>query len=510
MIHSGILDTRNVSPTTMNPALACLAGITAQESGKMDEAVAHFRHALTLAPALIDVRLLLAFALGAHGEKRAAHEVLNETPDLATLPESDLRRLADAAAQLDATIIALKTVRLLAEKTSSDPDIQSMLGTLLQKTGATEEAGHVLHRAVMKWPTHVPTLMNTARLLVADGNYAAALRNYDRALKVAPKHNMARWHRGMLKLMLGDFANGWADHEARRTLPVHTVSVPAGIPEWDGKNAAGKTLLLWGEQGLGDQIQGVRFAVNLAALGARVVVRCAPALKRLFAGADGVSAVVAVGEVLPACDAHVPMLSVPFLLKLFNETQYDAGSYLRQSLLSRTSHAGRLRQYDASRTYQRTRAGFAWAGSSGHTNDALRSLPASRLAALLEGVSTQWISLQVGERGTELRNLPHALRAEITDAAPMLVDFVDTAHVVSALDRVVTVDTSIAHIAGALGVPTLLLIPFVPDWRWQLVREDSPWYPSVRILRQPSAGDWSSVIARVHRELSAGGQARAA
>ncbi|MEO7999461.1 MAG: glycosyltransferase, partial [Gemmatimonadaceae bacterium] len=339
-------------------------------------------------------------------------------------------------------------------------------------------------------------------------NYAGALRNYDRALKVAPNHNVARWHRGMLHLTMGDFANGWSDHEARRALPVHTVKVPAGIPEWNGKNAAGKTILLWGEQGLGDQIQGVRFAIKLAAIGARVVVRCAPALKRLFTGMKGVSAVVAEGEELPPCDAHVPMLSVPFLLKLNDESQYDVGSYLRHSLLPATSSFSLLRPNE--QTFHRTRVGFAWAGSPGHSNDALRSLPPSQLSSLLAGVSAQWVSLQVGARSAELKNLPGALRADVGDASPVLVDFADTAHVISALDRVVTVDTSIAHIAGALGVPTLLLIPFVPDWRWQLVREDSPWYPSVQILRQPSAGDWSSVIARVHRELSAGGQARAA
>lgn len=507
--HSHV-NTQNVSSSTMNPAIACLAGMTAQEAGRMDEAVAHFEHAMTLAPALVDVRLLLAFALGNTGQKPRAYEVLNETPALETLPESDVRRVADAAAQLGATAVALKAVRILAEKNVNDADVQSMFGSLLHKTGAMDEAGHVLHRAVLRWPKHVGILMNSARLLVADGNYAGALRNYDRALKVAPKHDMARWHRSMLLLTMGDFANGWTDHEARRRLPVHTVSVPAGMPAWDGKNANGKTLLLWGEQGLGDQIQGVRFAANLAALGARVIVRCAAPLKRLFTGVDGVAEVYATGEALPACDAHVPMLSVPFLLRMFDESQYVSDSYLRTALDSRGRSASLASMQEFSETYHRTRVGFAWAGSPGHVNDTLRSMPSSRLTSLLEGVSAKWISLQVGERSRDLDLLPNALRSEVTDASPTLTDFVDTAHVISALDRVVTVDTSIAHLAGALGVPTLLLIPFVPDWRWQLVREDSPWYPSVRVLRQPSPGDWNSVIARAHRELSAGGQARAA
>ncbi|MEP6834009.1 MAG: tetratricopeptide repeat-containing glycosyltransferase family protein [Gemmatimonas sp.] len=499
-----------ITSTSMNPASACVAGIHAQEAGHMDEAVRHFERALVLAPALIDVRLLLAFALGAHGQNAYAHRVLTETPELATLPEFDLRRLADAAAQLGATAIALKAVRLLVEKHSDDADLQSMLGTLLHRTGAMEEAGHVLHRAVLRWPSHVPTLMNTARLLVADGNYAGALRNYDRALKVSPKHASARWQRGMLRLTIGDWAGGWTDHEARRTLPVHEVGVPAGIPAWDGKNANGKTLLLWGEQGLGDQIQGVRFAQLLASLGARVVVRCAPPLKRLFANVDGVAEVFADGEVLPSCDAHVPMLSVPFLLKLFDETSYSTGSYLLPALGTTVSSTSRHQFRDPHQLFHRTRVGFAWAGSPGHVNDQLRSLPTSQLAPLLDGVSVQWISLQVGPRAADLHLLPPHVRGAVVDVAPTLTDFIDTAHVICALDRVVTVDTSIAHIAGALGVPTLLLIPFVPDWRWQLVREDTPWYRSVTIIRQPSAGDWAGAITRARREISAGGRARAA
>lgn len=501
---------------TLNPAMACLAGMAAQEAGCPDEAIAHFAHALSLAPNLLDVRLLLAFALGAGAQARGAapqakhlaQSVLNETPGLSAMPASELRRLADAAIQLDATTIALRTVRGLVAGAPNDPDLQSTLGSLLHRTAAMDEASHVLRRAVMRWPKHVPTLINSARLLVADGHYAGARAHYDRALRVSPTHASARWHRGLLRLMMGDFANGWTDHEARRSLPVHTLGVPAGIPAWDGKRASGQTLLLWGEQGLGDQIQGVRFAANLAALGATVVVRCAAPLCALFAAAPGVSAVVADGDTLPRCDAHVPMLSVPFLLKLFNNDSYGTAPYLSDAVDSKW---GTLRpRTHASHGPNSTRVGFAWAGSAGHTNDHLRSLPASEIGNLLQGVSAQWISLQVGARATDLDMVPPPLRKTVCDAGPTLQVFLDTAHVLSALDRVVTVDTSVAHLAGAMGVPTLLLVPFVPDWRWQLAREDSPWYASIRVLRQPSPGDWTSVIARVHRELSAGGQARAA
>ncbi|MGV3709517.1 MAG: tetratricopeptide repeat protein, partial [Gemmatimonas sp.] len=459
MPSQSFMHSRNVAASTMNPAIACMAGMTAQEAGNLDEAVAHFAHALTLAPSIIDIRLLLAYALASNTQKSEAQRTLAETPELATLPEAELRRVADAATQVGATAVALRAVRILADKSTDDADLQSMLGAMLLRSGEVEAASHVLNRAVLRWPTHVSILMNTARLNVADGNYASALRNYDRVLKASPKHATARWYRGMLRLKMGDLAGGWTDHEARRTLPVHTVGIPAGIAAWDGKHAAGKTILLWGEQGLGDQIQGVRFAVRLAALGARVIVRCARPLKRLFENVDGVSQVVADGEPLPACDAHVPMLSVPFLLRMFDESAYDAGCYLQRAAGQSLSAISRYHAGEHDSPFRRTRVGFVWAGSPGHINDHNRSLTAAQMHALVDGTSVQWVSLQVGDRAHELDGLLPARREDVVNAAPTLVDFVDTAHVLSALDRLVTVDTSVAHLAGAMGVPTLLLTP---------------------------------------------------
>jgi tetratricopeptide (TPR) repeat protein len=483
-------------------------GLAAQEAGNMSEAVAHFERALLLAPSLIDVRLLLAFALGAAGDSNRAQTILAESPAIDTLPLADLRSLADAAIQLGATATALRIVRKLFAESPDSPDLNSTLGALLHRTGATDEAGHVLQRAVMRWPNHVASLLNNANLLVSGGGYIPALRSYDRALRLQPAHNTARWHRGMLRLTMGDMTGGWSDHEARRALPVHAVKVPPGTAAWNGKNAKGRTILLWGEQGLGDQIQGVRFAAHLAALGARVIVRCAAPLKTLFQTVDGVNEVFADDEALPLCDAHVPMLSVPFLLQLHAEAQLNGSSYLRvrQPLLHHPAPVASRRNESARHIH----VGAVWAGSAGHINDANRSIPPSYLNALFSGTSAQWASLQVGKRNEDRTAITRAVHANVVDVSASLTNFIDTAHVLSALDRVVTVDTSVAHLAGALGVPTLLLLPFVPDWRWQLVREDSPWYDSIRIIRQPSAGDWGSVIARVHRELAAGGQARAA
>lgn len=481
--------------------------MAAQEAGHTREAIAHFDEALRLAPTLLDVRLLLVFALAADGQDHSARAVLDATPNVAQLPGADLRKLADAATKLGASTTALVAVRTLLAASPNEPELHSTLGALLHRSGALDEAGHVLQRAVLRWPKHVPTLLNCAHWLVAGGAYHEALRDYDRALREMPAHDTARWHRGMLRLMLGDFAGGWDDHEARRALAVHTVKAPHG-PAWDGRNAQGRTLLLWGEQGLGDQIQGVRFAQQLADLGATVIVRCARVLVPLFAHVPGVARVVADEDALPAFDAHVPMLSVPYLLRLVDERAFGSAPYLDARAIAATlpSPASSGSATVRARTHnRRARTGVVWAGSPGHVNDARRSLPASLVPDLLRGVATQWVSLQLGERATDLASLDADLRTDIVDAAPLLENFAATASVLATLDRVVTVDTSVAHLAGAMGIPTLLLIPFVPDWRWQLVREDTPLYASVRLLRQPSLGDWRSVVDRAHREMAAGG-----
>jgi tetratricopeptide (TPR) repeat protein len=483
----------------------CVLGMEAQEAGNAAVAIAHFEAALRLAPMHLDIRLLLAFALGSAGATPRARALIDATPNISLLEPADLRRLADAATQVGAIEGALAAVQRLVAVTPNDADLQSTLGALLHRRGALTEAAHVLQRAVLRWPTHVPSLLNSAHLLVAGGGHHEALRNYDRVLRVAPLHHAARWHRGMLRLMLGDFAGGWADCESRRHLPVHTMGVPQGIPAWNGRNAKNRTVLLWGEQGLGDQIQGVRFAARLAALGARVIVRCAAPLRELFTAAGGVTAVVGELDPLPACDAHVPMLSVPFLLKLFDESAYDAGAYLRAPFAAESRANPRPA---ALKNVGAVRVGVAWAGSPGHINDARRSLPTDLLHSLVGNMSVEWVSLQLGARSSEFETLPGVIRSHISDAAATIHDFTDSARIVATLDRVVTVDTALAHLAGALGIPTLLMTAFVPDWRWQLVREDSPWYRSVIVLRQPSAGDWHSVIERVHRELAAGGSAR--
>lgn len=482
----------------------CLAGLDAQQAGRTQQAIGHFADAVQVAPQNLDTRLLLAFAQGAAGEHDAARATLGATPQIMTLPSADARRLVDAATSLGADRVALAAVERVMVFSPADPSLHATLGALHHRIGDTATASLVLHRAHMRWPSHVPTLMNRARLLSDTGEHAEAIALYDQVLRHSASHAHARWYRGMLRLMLGQAEHGWRDHEARRQLPLMEVITPAGVPAWDGSELDGKSILLWGEQGLGDQIMGVRFANSLAARGAHVVVRCAASLVPVVRTVDGVAEVVAAGEDLPQCDVHVPMLSVPALCAMSDDRQLGGEAYMRppqpgssdlQLLLDRPVAGGNSR---------RKRVGIVWAGSATHGNDRNRSFPSSMLVELLGGADVEWLSLQVGPRRDELASLETTIAARVIDASPVLRDFGDTAQAIATCDMIVSVDTSVAHLSGALGIPTVLMLPFVPDWRWQIARRDTPWYRSVRLLRQPMAGAWSHVIREVHRAINSG------
>jgi hypothetical protein len=199
------------------------------------------------------------------------------------------------------------------------------------------------------------------------------------------------------------------------------------------------------------------------------------------------------------------MLSVPYFCGPYCATMNDGSAYMRapgEAAPGITSVLGSVRS--ASSAKRRPRVGIVWAGSATHGNDHNRSLPMSHLAALIGGADVEWVSLQLGSRGADIAQLDAPVRRRVLDATPLIEDFGDTAHILARCDMLVTVDTAVAHLAGALGVSTLVMLPYVPDWRWQLARKDTPWYQSVRLVRQPMAGAWEHVIEEVHRAISSG------
>lgn len=335
-----------------------------------------------------------------------------------------------------------------------------------------------------------------------DGKYDDALALNRQALARDPGNRNANWNLALLMLLHGDFERGWKQFEWRKRL--QSVLIDARHydgPEWDGSPLEGRTILLHTEQGIGDAIQFIRYASVLKRVGAsRVVVECPPAIVSLLRGVVGVDDVVARGATLPAYDVHANLMSLPGLLGTTLDSIPGGIPYVpvepRPVASLITAPPGTLT------------VGLVWAGNPAHQRDFLRSISLEQLRPLLDIPDVRFFSLQKGERASaELEALADD---RIIDLAPHLGDFRDTAAAIAQLHLVLTVDTSVAHLAGAMGHPTWILLTHVPDFRWMLDRSDSPWYPSVRLFRQPKPRDWDSVIGEVAEALRGLAAARVA
>lgn len=324
-----------------------------------------------------------------------------------------------------------------------------------------------------------------------------AFSTYRRVKALDPGNAEIDWNVAVLHLLTGNFAAGWPGREARWKR-AHRQPYPEFTqPKWLGEEAIdGKAIVLCTDEGLGDTIQFVRYVPLLVARGARVILLVSDPLVSLFSGLPGVSQCFPLSAfaALPAFDMHCPMSSLPLAFRTQLDTISSAISYLpapaKDRIQSWEERLGARRKL---------RVGLVWSGNPKHKNDRNRSIPFRRFRRLFDGFDATFVSLQKEPRPDDQAALSE--RAEIIDLAAELTDFSDTAALVSCLDLVITVDTSVAHLAGALGCRTWILLPYTPDWRWLLDREDSPWYPTVRLFRQSETREYDDVLDRVQTEL---------
>lgn len=412
----------------------------------------------------------------------------------ATRPYDVQVRQADALRRSGRTDDAVKAFHAITLQYPQRADAFSNLAAMLQAAGHPQHALQAVTHAIELDPTNVATLRNSAEILKDFGEWQAVRDTYDAALSLAPNDATLRFARALHLLTLGDWQEGWRDHEQRWLVPdLPLATTRLTTPHWDGSPLEGRRILLDHEQGLGDQIMCARFVRDVAARGGRVTLRCGAPLAPLFRAIDGVEAIVVDGDPIPTHDVRASLMSLPFLLGVHSPAALSGAPYLAPVgdcpavIRDAITRAGR-------------RVGLVWAGNPHHRNDARRSVPASMLAPLLTLPGTQFITLQRHERHA---TSPQAFSGLVTDLGAHLHTLDDTAHALRLLDLLVTVDTSVAHLAGALGVPTLLMIPFVPDWRWMLERTDTPWYRSVRLIRQTTLFDWTTVIATVREHIAA-------
>jgi hypothetical protein len=369
-------------------------------------------------------------------------------------------------------------------------------GGLYARLGRPEAAIACYDRALARAPRAVELHINKGTALVALNRHDAALAAFAAATAIDPDRAEAHYNASLVRLRLGDFAAGWPAYEWRwRKAEWATMRRNFAAPLWLGAQPiAGKTLLLHAEQGLGDTIQFVRYAPLLAGCGATVVVECQPALKELLRHSAGIAQVVARGEALPAFDLHCPLLSLPLACGTQLQTVPANVPYLRPQ--PERLATWRVRMPDTGRL----RVGICWAGSSAHRNDRNRSIPLERLDETLSVPGIDFVNLQKDVSATDAAMLS---RHGVVQLGQHFADFADTAAVMTMLDLVISVDTSVAHLAGAMAKATALLLPFSPDFRWMLDRADSPWYPTMRLYRQTAIGDWNGPLGRLTAELAA-------
>ena len=394
----------------------------------------------------------------------------------------------------------------LDEAVSIDPreaDGHYLLGRISQQQNRIEEATGNFSRALAINPEFAEAHYDLGVTLRIAGRLDEALRCFDKALALRPDYPEARFNKSLVLLLRGNFAEGLELFESRLGLGAPRqlsdwLAFLADHPEkprWRGEHLGGKRLLVWMEEGMGDCLMTMRYLPKLAEKGAgKVLVLADPALARLARTFPAVGEITSrVDELsLDSFDLHCPMMSLPYAFGTRADTIPDAVPYLSVPNGMRETWSGRLSET------KRPRVGLAWSGNKNYGRDALRSLSFRQMEPLMGVSGAGFVSLQKGGAATELRQSDWPILDRMNECE----DFLDTAALIANLDLVVSVDTSVAHLAGALGKPVWLLNRFESEWRWQLRREDSPWYPTMRIFNQPALGDWDSVLEKVAGQLA--------
>jgi tetratricopeptide (TPR) repeat protein len=509
--------------------LHLLGTLTAQR-GRMDAAIELIRRAITINPIVADYHNNLAIILHQTGRTEeaiaAARQAVQLKPDFAAA-HFNVAKMLHENARLDEAVAAYReTIRFdprhvlahnnlgiaLREKGLFDQaiasfrqalslgsdlaEIQNNLANALRDKGSPHEAIEVYQRALALRPDLAVLHNNLGIAYYNTCRPDQAIAAYREAIRLSPDYAEAHHNLATAFLVKGDFKQGLSEYEWRwRWKGIALPRPEYSKPRCDASAFKDKTILLHFEAGFGDTLQFVRYAPMVAARGARVILECQPELIRLLRTLPGIEQWIPAGAPLPPFDEHCGLLSLPLLFGTTLESIPAQIPYLKPDPELTAKWAARLPP-----SGQR-KIGIVWAGNASYTKDRIRSLHLSTLAPLAQVPGVQFFNLQKGPPAAQLADSPRGLH--LIDFAPELTDFADTAALIANMDLVVTSDTSVVHLAGAIGKPVWVMLPFSADWRWMLSRNDTPWYPTMRLFRQSTPGDWTGVIDRVAEALRA-------
>ena len=472
-----------------------LANVLVEMSEK-DSAEKHFRRALKLRPDYAEAHFNLGNLLAEedHLLEAAAHFELALRADATMLRAHN--NLGHTYRKLEHYAEAAEHYRALPQNDPQFIDAYNNLSLALLELGKHEEAEEAIQHALQLMPELGQAHCNLGAIYHSQNRIDEALACYQKALDLNPALSKAQLNRGMIELVSGDFARGWIDYEYRwEDAPLHRRDFAE--PQWKGEPLAGRSILLHGEQGLGDTLQFLRYVPLLQQMAGEVVLEVPVRIAELAKELPGLR-VFAEGEALPRCDYYSPLLSLPLMLGHTSEDKLPHRTpYLSVPAAARAKAAP---IFAAQKKH--LRVGINWAGNASFVHDRyrFRALPLAEFEPLLRIDEAEFFSLQMGEGLQELGKNP-ALQARLVDLSPHVASMADTAAQMEQLDLIITADTSVSHLAGALGKPTWVLIPYSPDWRWMQHRRDTPWYPSMELFRQPSPGAWTSLIAEMQQRL---------
>lgn len=474
-------------------AEALQAALRHHSTGNLAEAERIYRQILALDPRHADSLHLLGVIAFHAGRPDAARELIQRAIAVNPSAPEYHSNLGNVLKESGNTEDAIASYRRALALRPGFADAHFNLGNAYLKDERLAQAVECYQASLRMRREYSPAWANLGNALRSLGRIREALECYEHVPGHAPEFAEARWNRVIALLLSGDMARGWEEYECRWNLErAKPRRRNFSQPLWDGSDLAGRTVLLHAEQGFGDTIQFMRYAPMVKARGGCVLVECPPPLQKMLEKVKGITRVVAAGEPLPDFDLQIPLLSLPRIFRTTLESVPASIPYLRAD----PALARKWKQKFAPKQTS-FKVGLTWAGG---TSDPKRDCALSMLAPLAGTPGVVFCSLQKGEAAAQAANPPAGMT--LLDFAAELSDFADTAALISQLDLVISIDTAVAHLAGAMGKPVWTLLRFAPDWRWLLGREDSPWYPTMRLFRQPEPGAWFEAVARLAAELS--------
>ncbi len=462
---------------------------------KPDEAASCFTKAIELKPEYVEAHSNLGSVLQEQGKLDEAASCFSKAiklkPEYAEA-HSNLGLVLQEQGKLDE---AAKSFHLATELNPDHAEVHNNLGTFLQEQGKLDEAAERYKKAIALEPNHAKAHNNLGAALQEQGKYEEAMEYYKRAISLTPDYAEAHMNRSFVLMLTGNLEEGWPEYEWR----LHTkdrISRTFQQPRWDGTPLNNSSILVHAEQGLGDTIQFVRYLPMVQAKGGYVIFECQKNLFRLLknnAGFDEIIEKASANEENSHFDVQVPLLSLP---GIFGTTFDNIPSNVPYITVDPVP----VEEWNAWIGYNDDfKIGIVWAGSPHHKNDRTRSCKLEDFAQLAEIPGLSFYSVQKGPASAEAFNPPGGMK--IINLENKMNDFADTAAIIVNLDLVISVDTAVAHLAGALGKPVWNLLPFAPEWRWQLNLADSPWYPGMRLFRQSQPNDWTGVFEQVKKAL---------